>query len=126
MSSVVGRPVVQDTPVQDIPTPMEEEQFFPPQMDPKLEMGTAAAEAAVYDTSPPLLRNPPPIPAETAHPSALDRDQIYMIWQTTGGMNNEMKTNVQQMKEEIKKIWMHSCKRCRVRCGDWGNGCTQA
>ena len=72
-----------------------------PQPNPEPEMGAAAA--AAYDTSPPLLRNPPPIPAETAHRSALDRDQIYTIWQVTGGMNNEMKTNVQQMKEEIKK-----------------------
>ena len=62
--------------------PMQDE--FPPQMDPKPGMGTAAAAAVKYDTSPSLLRNPPPIPAETAHPGALDRDQIYRIWQTTG------------------------------------------
>ena len=75
-------------------------------MDPKPEMGTA--EAAVYDTSPSLLRNPPPIPAETAQPSTLD-----MILQALNGMKNEMKANTRKMEgmqEEIKKIWMHSCK----------------
>ena len=97
MSSVLD-PMAQDKiPEQDIG--MQEQSL--PQMNPKPEMG--AATAAEYDTSPSLLRNPPPIPAETAHPGALDRDQIYMIWQTTGGMNDEIKT-VQQMKEEIKKI----------------------
>ena len=47
----------------------------PPQIDPEPEMGAAAAEAAVYDTSPSLLRNPPPIPAETVHPGAFDMAQ---------------------------------------------------
>ena len=58
MSRVVGRPMVQDTPMQDIPTPMEEEQYFPPQMDTEPEIGAAAAEAAVYDTSPSLYQTP--------------------------------------------------------------------
>ena len=35
--------------------------------------------------TPPLLRNPPPIPAETAQPSTLD-----MILQALGGLRNEM------------------------------------
>ena len=61
-----------------------------PQTDPEPEMGAAAA--AVYDTSPPLLRNPPPIPAETAHPSVLD-----MILQAM----NEMKTNAQEMNNKM-------------------------
>ena len=45
-----------DPMAQDIP---KQEQISP-QMDPKPKM------AAVYGTSPSLLRNPPPIPAETA------------------------------------------------------------
>ena len=50
------------------------EQELPPQMDPKPKM------AAVYDTSPPLLhQNPPPIPAETAHPGASDMAQLFAM-----------------------------------------------
>ena len=56
-------PMVQDIPEQDI---VMGELELPSQMDPKPEMATA------YDASPPLLRNPPPIPAETAQQSALD------------------------------------------------------
>jgi len=59
-----------------------------PQTDPEPETGAAAA----YDTSPPLLRNPPPIPAETAQPSTLD-----MILQALNGMRNEMKANTRKM-----------------------------
>ena len=66
---------------------------FPPQPDPEPEMGAAAA--AEYVTSPPLLRNPPPIPAETAHPSVLD-----MILQAM----NEMKTNAQEMNNKMDGI----------------------
>ena len=66
-----------------------QEQFFP-QMDPEPEMGAAAA--AVFDTFPPLLRNPPPIPAETAQPSALN-----IILQAM----NEMKTNAQEMNNKM-------------------------
>ena len=68
-SMVQDRIPEQDTPEQDINV---QEQFLP-QLNPEPEMGAAAA--AVYDTSPSLLRNPPPIPAETAHPSALDKSQ---------------------------------------------------
>ena len=57
MCSSVGRPMVQDIPEQDI---VMGELELPPQMDPKPEMGAAVAEAAVYDTSPSLLRNPRP------------------------------------------------------------------
>ena len=61
MSSVVGRPMVQDTPVQDIPIPEQDESL--PQTNPEPEMGAAAAEAAVHDTShPPLYQNPRPWP----------------------------------------------------------------
>ena len=60
--------MVQDTPVQDIPIPEQdivmEELELPPQMDPKLEMGAAAADFA----TPPLLRQiPSPVPSKTAH-----------------------------------------------------------
>ena len=41
MCSVVGRPMVQDIPEQDI---VMGELELPPQMDPKPEMGAAAAE----------------------------------------------------------------------------------
>ena len=64
----------------------------PPQMDPEPEMGAAAA----YDASPPLLRNPPPIPAETAQPSTLE-----MILQAQGGFRNEMEANTRRQ-DEIK------------------------
>ena len=72
---------------------------FPPQPNPEPEMGAAAA--TVYDTSPPLLRNPPPIPAETAHPSALDMAQLFAMLANTqqalenkmDGMKANMKTN---------------------------------
>ena len=65
---------------QDIPIPEQdivmEELELPPQMDPKPEMGAAAA----YDASPPLLhQNPSPIPAETAHQSAPDMAQLIAM-----------------------------------------------
>ena len=74
--------------------PMQDESL--PQMDPEPEMGAAAAAAAEYDTSPSLLRNPPPIPAETAHPSALDMVQLspftmtQMMEMITQAMRGEM------------------------------------
>ena len=55
--------MAQDTPVQDIPIPMQDESL--PPMDPKREMGAAAA-AADFAT-PPLLRQiPSPAPSKTA------------------------------------------------------------
>ena len=69
MCNVLG-PMAQDIPEQDI---VMGELELPPQMDPKPEMGAAAAEAAVHDTSPPpLYQNPPPIPAETVRPGTPD------------------------------------------------------
>ena len=57
-------PMAQDIPEQDI---VMGELELPPQMDPEPEMGAAAAEAAVYDTPPPHLRQiPSPTPSETA------------------------------------------------------------
>ena len=87
-------PMAQDNPEQDI---VEEEQFFPPQMDPKPEMDAAAAESAKYDTSPPLPhQNPPPIPAETVHPSIPDMAQIC-------AMLAVMSANMNETREQIKK-----------------------
>ena len=104
MCSVLD-PMVQDTPVQDIPTAVEEEQFFPPQMDPEPEMGAAAAEAAGYDTSPPLPhQNPPPIPAETARPSTLDMAQLFAM---LAGISGDM----QGLQAGIKAI---SCSETRT------------
>ena len=75
--SVVGRPMVQDIPEQEMLV-VEGQEL--PQMDPEPEMGAAAAEAAVYDTSPPPLhQNPPPIPAETPHQSAPDMAQLFAM-----------------------------------------------
>ena len=87
--------MVQDgNPEQDIGV---QEQFLR-QSNPEPEMGAAAAEAAVYDTSPPLLRNPPPIPTETAHPGSLDMAQLFaMLTKMTNGIHNkmdEMSTNM--------------------------------
>ena len=87
MCSVVGRPMVQDIhiPEQDI---VMAELELPPQMDPEPEMGAAAAEAAVYDTSPSLLRNPPPILAESAQPGTFDMGRLLAV---LAGRKNEMK-----------------------------------
>ena len=64
---------------------------LPPQMDPKPEMGAAAAGAVVCDTSPSLLRNPPPIPAETARPGALDMAQLFaMLANTQKALEDKM------------------------------------
>ena len=102
MSSVVGRPMVQDIPEQDIG--MQEQSL--PQMNPKPEMGAAAAEAAVYDTSPPPLRPNPPILAESAQLSTPDMAQMCAMLAAMGaninakmeGMNAKMDTNAQEIK----------------------------
>ena len=84
-------PMAQDIPEQDI---VMGELELPPQMDPKPEMSAAAAaEAAVYDTSPsPPHQNPPPILAESAQPSMFD-----MILQAI----NEMNGNAQRMESKM-------------------------
>ena len=124
--------------------PMQE---LPPQMDPEPEMGAAAAEAAVYDTSPPLPhQNPSPIPAETVHPSEPDMAQLCaMLVGVTAAMQqmqgeiknntNEMNGNAQQMeskmdgmKEEIKNNTQAFKSDMRaLRGGTWQVGrCLQA
>ena len=68
LCSLLDEPMVQDTPVQDIPIPEQdivvEEQELP-QMDPEAEMGAAAA-AADFATPPLLRQTPSPVPSKTA------------------------------------------------------------
>ena len=92
--------MVQDRiPVQDIPV---QEQFFP-QTDPEPEMGAAAA--VEYDTSPSLLRNPPPIPAETAHPRASDMAQLCaMLAAMNANMETNLKENAKEMKDKMEEM----------------------
>ena len=92
---IVESMVQDENPEQEM---LNEQEQFPPQTDPEPKMGAAAAEAAVYDTSPSLLRNPPPIPAETAHPSAPDMAQLFAM---LAEMNKKMDTNAQGMKSEM-------------------------
>ena len=96
MCSVLD-PMAQDIPEQDI---VMGELELPPQMDPKPEMGAAAAEAAVYDTSPSLLRNPPPIPAETVRPGTPDMAQICAMLAV---MSANMETNTNEIKEGMNE-----------------------
>ena len=73
-----------------------------PQMDPEPEMGAGAAGAAVYDTSPPLPhQNPPPIPAETVHPSALDMAQLFAM---LAEMSNKMDANMQAFRSDMRAL----------------------
>ena len=94
-------PMAQDEAVEQEMLVVEEEQFFPPQMDPEPEMGAAAAEAAVYDTSPPPLYQNPPTLAESARPVTVDMAQLVAI---LAGMENKMDGNARQMKKEMKKM----------------------
>ena len=66
------------------------EQELPPQMDPKPKM------AAAYDTSPSLLRNPPPIPAETARPSVPDMAQLCAMLAGVPAAMQQMKGEIMQ------------------------------
>ena len=60
-----------------------------PQMDPEPEMGAAAAEAAVYDTSPPPLHQNPLI--------LLGQSALDIILQAI----NEIKENARQMEDRM-------------------------
>ena len=74
---------------------------LPPQINSEPEMGAAAA--AAYDTSPPPLRQNPPILAESAQPSALDMSQLFaMLAEMSNGLNSKMDGNTQQI-NGIKK-----------------------
>ena len=93
--------MVQDTPVQDIPIPEQDESL--PQTNSEPEMGAAAAEAAVYDTSPsPPHQNPPPIPAETAQQSEFDMI-LQAIRNNTNEMKEEIKNNTNRMEANLKE-----------------------
>ena len=82
--------------------PMQDES--PPQMDPEPEMGAAAVEAAVYDTSPPPLYQNPPIPAETVRPGAFDMAQfVAMLKETENNIIANINANIEvNMKKMIK------------------------
>ena len=82
--------MVQDIPEQDI---VMGELELPPQMDPKPEMGAAAAEAAVYDTFPSLLQNPP-ILAESAQLSAPNIAQLIAMLAAMNANTNRMENNM--------------------------------
>jgi len=73
-----------------------QEQFLP-QPDPEPEMGAVAA--AVYDTSPSLLHQNPPILAESAQPRALD-----IIVQAMNTNAQEMKRKMEGMENKIERI----------------------
>ena len=103
MCSNVESMVQDEIPVQDIPINVQVE--LPPQINSEPEMGAAAAEAAVYDTSPSLLRNPPPIPAETAHPRAPGVAQLFaMLTKMTNGINNKMDEMSKNMDAHTKTL----------------------
>ena len=81
-------------------TPYLVQEQFLPQMNPEHEMGAAAAVA--YDTSPSLLRNPPPIPAETAHPSAPDMAQLFAMLAEINNKMDDMEENTQTLRGEMQ------------------------
>ena len=115
-------PMAQDEEVEQEMLDVEEEQFFPPQIDPEPEMGAAAAEAAVYDTSPPPLY--PPILAESAQPGTVDMAQLFaMLAGISGdihGMNERMEANTKGMnetREEIKKQRERNERRNKKNAG---------
>ena len=95
MCSVLG-PMARDIPEQDI---VMGELELPPRVDPRPKMGAAAAEAAVYDTSPALPhQNPPPIPAKTVRLSAPDMAQLVAI---LAGIRNEISEKANRMEEKM-------------------------
>ena len=80
-------PMVQDGEAEQEMLVVEEQEQFSHQTDPEPEMGAAAA--AAYDTSPPPLRQNPPI--------HLEQSAVDMILQSINGMKNKMDGNTQQM-----------------------------
>ena len=93
--------MVQDKiPVQDIPRKMLQQSL--PQTNPEHEMGVAAAVA--YDTSLSLLRNPPPIPAKTAHPSAPDMAQLFAMLAEINNEMDAMEANTQTLRGEMRQM----------------------
>uniref|UniRef100_A0A8C4PWU0 Uncharacterized protein n=1 Tax=Eptatretus burgeri TaxID=7764 RepID=A0A8C4PWU0_EPTBU len=88
-----------------------------PQLNPEPEMGAAATVA--YDTSPPPLRQNPPILVE---PSALDRilQVITANTQQMNEMKTKMDTNTQQMKNEMKANLKEEMKELRGETQNMG------
>ena len=121
-------PMAQDEEIEREMLGVEEERFIPPQMDPEPGMGAAAAEAAVYDTSPSLPhQNPSPIPAETAQPGTFDMAQLVAI---LAGMNEKMENNInEKMEANTKKMEANTngmreeMKAMRGRCRIWVQAC---
>ena len=108
MCSNVLDPMAQDISEQDI---VMGELELPPQMDPKPEMGAAAEEAAVYDTSP--SHQNPPILAESAQPGTVDIARLLAVMeanltanarQMMQGMENKMEASPNGMKEQMKEM----------------------
>ena len=98
-SNSVLDPMAQEEEIEQEMLGVEEEQFFPPQTDPEPEM------AAVYDTSPSLLRNPPPIPAGTAHPRAPGVAQLFAM---LAEMNNKLDVQRELLRATVKvtqSVW---------------------
>ena len=93
---VVGSPMAQDkTPVQDISIPEQDESL--PQMDPKPEMGAAAA--AECDTPPPHLpQSPSPAPSKTATDNGGSVPLSPLLTQIVEAF-------AQVTKEEMRKVW---------------------
>ena len=99
-------PMAQDIPEQDI---VMGELELPPQMDPKPEMGAAAAEATNMTPPLPSSETLPPIPAETARPGTPDMVQLFaMLAEITNGINNKMneisKNTIQTMRGEMRQM----------------------
>ena len=98
MSSVVGRPMVQDIPEQDESLP---------QTNPKLEMGAVAA--AVDFATPPILRQiPPPVPSKNAHHNGGSRQlsplEVKLIMERITQMSKKMDANMQAFRSDMRAL----------------------
>ena len=101
-----------------------------PQTNPEPEMGVAAATAAVYDTSPPLLhQTPPPILAESVHPSAPDLARLFAVLAqmetNTNRMENKMEANLKENAKQIKEEMKEEMEKMRGEMRQMGQ-CLQA
>ena len=80
-------PMAQDKEAEQEMLVVEEQEQFPPQMDPEPEMGAAAA----YDTSFPPLHQNPPILAESAQLSMFDMGRLLAV---LAGMDDRMENSM--------------------------------
>ena len=137
MCSSDFEPMVQDTPVQDITIPEQDDSL--PQMDPKLEMGAAAADLA---PPPPLRQIPSPTPSETVtdnggsvqlSPTALAQmvekitqamrgEMRQMGKEIIDGMSNKMDTDARNFMDRMDA---HT-QAFKKGCGKWANVCRRA